>query len=220
VIGASVRRVEDRRFLEGSGRFIDDLAPAGTLHCVLVRSPHPHARIVSIDVAAGVTAFTGKDMAADGVGPMRAGWRVGADMHEAPRWPLARDTVRHVGEPVAAVFAETRALAEDAAERVAVEYEPLALLKDDLCFRWTRGDLAAVERVFAERNRKIKIELVNNRLCGAAIETRGALATGDTLYVGTQSPHHIRRYVCDELGIDEGKLRVVSRDMGGGCGGR
>jgi aerobic carbon-monoxide dehydrogenase large subunit len=218
VIGASVRRVEDRRFLEGSGRFIDDLALAGALHCVLVRSPHPHARIVSIGIPAGVTAFTGKDMAADGVGPMRAGWRVGADMHEVPRWPLARDTVRHVGEPVAAVFAETRALAEDAAERVAVEYEPLALLKDELCFRWTRGDLAAVERVFAEGNRKIRIELVNNRLCGAAIETRGALATGDTLYVGTQSPHHIRRYVCDELGIDEGKLRVVSRDMGGGFG--
>jgi carbon-monoxide dehydrogenase large subunit len=135
-----------------------------------------------------------------------------------PRWALARGTVRHVGEPVAAVFAETRALAEDAAEQVSVEYEPLPLLKDEICFRWTRGDMAAVEEVFSKENKKIKIELVNNRLCGAAIETRGAISTGDTLYCGTQAPHHIRRYVCEELGIDEGRLRVVSRDMGGGFG--
>ena len=218
MIGASVRRVEDLRFLTGSGHFIDDVSVPGALHCVLVRSPHPHARILSISVPAGVAAFTGKDMAAAGVGPMRAGWRVGADMREVPRWPLARDTVRHVGEPVAAVFAETRAMAEDAAEAVEVAYEPLPPIGEEVCFKWSRGDRAAVEEVFSQQNRRIRIELVNNRLCGAAIETRGALATGDTLYVGTQSPHHIRRYVCEELGIDEGKLRVVSRDMGGGFG--
>jgi carbon-monoxide dehydrogenase large subunit len=183
-----------------------------------VRSPHAHARILSIAIPPGVIGFTGKDMAADGVGPMRAGWRVGVDMVEVPRWPLARDLVRHVGEPVAAVFAETRTLAEDAAEQVSVSYEPLPLLKDEACFHWTRGDRAAVEEVFAKEGRKIRIELTNNRLCGAAIETRGALASGDTLYVGTQAPHHIRRYVCEELGIDEGKLRVVSQDMGGGFG--
>jgi carbon-monoxide dehydrogenase large subunit len=218
VIGQSVLRVEDRRFLEGSGRFIADLSLPGELHCAIVRSPHAHARIVSIDIPAGITGFTGKDMAADGVGAMRAGWRVGSDMHEVPRWALARGVVRHVGEPVAAVFAATRILAEDAAEQIMVEYDPLSLLKDEICFRWSRGDRAAVEEVFAKENRKIRIELVNNRLCGAAIETRGALATADTLYVGTQSPHHIRRYVCEELGIDEGKLRVVSQDMGGGFG--
>ena len=218
MIGSSVRRVEDRRFLEGSGRFIADLVLPGELHCAIVRSPHPHARLVSIEIPPDILGFTGKDMAADGVGPMRAGWRVGADMREVPRWALARGTVRHVGEPVAAVFAETRALAEDAAEQVSVEYEPLPLLKDEICFRWTRGDMAAVEEVFSKENKKIKIELVNNRLCGAAIETRGAISTGDTLYCGTQAPHHIRRYVCEELGIDEGRLRVVSRDMGGGFG--
>jgi carbon-monoxide dehydrogenase large subunit len=218
VIGASVRRVEDRRFLEGSGRFIADLVLPGELHCAIVRSPHAHARILSVQFPAGVLGFSGKDMEADGVGPMRAGWRVGADMREVPRWALARGVVRHVGEPVAAVFAETRALAEDAAEQVIIEYDPLPLLKDEICFRWARGDRAAVEAVFLRENRKIRIELVNNRLCGAAIETRGAISTGDTLYCGTQAPHHIRRYVCEELGIDEGKLRVVSRDMGGGFG--
>jgi carbon-monoxide dehydrogenase large subunit len=218
MIGSSVRRVEDRRFLEGSGRFIADMALPGQVHCAIVRSPHGHARILSIRIPSGVIGYTGKDMEADGVGPMRAGWRVGAEMHEVPRWALARGVVRHVGEPVVAVFADTPALAEDAAEQVMVEYEPLSLVEGEICFRWTRGDLAAVQEVFSKDNRKIKVELVNNRLCGAAIETRGALATGDTLYVGTQSPHHIRRYVCEELGIDEARLRVVSQDMGGGFG--
>jgi len=217
MIGLSVRRVEDRRFLEGSGRFIADLVLPGELHCAIVRSPHPHARIRSISIPPHVLGFAGKDMAADGVGPMRAGW-VLPGMLEVPRWALARDTVRHVGEPVAAVFAETLAAAEDAAEQVFIEYEALPLLKDESCFRWTRGDSAAVEEVFSKAKRKIEIELVNNRLCGAAIETRGAISTGDTLYCGTQAPHHIRRWVCEELGIDEGKLRVVSRDMGGGFG--
>jgi CO/xanthine dehydrogenase Mo-binding subunit len=86
VIGKAVRRVEDRRFLEGSGRFIADLALPGELHCAIVRSPHPHARILSIGIPPGVTGFTGRDMAADEVGPLRAGWRVGADMREVPRW--------------------------------------------------------------------------------------------------------------------------------------
>ena len=217
MIGLSVRRVEDRRFLEGSGRFIADLVLPGELHCAIVRSPYPHARIRSISIPRHVLGLTGKDMAADGVGPMRAGW-VLPGMLEVPRWALARDTVRHVGEPVAAVFAETRMAAEDAAEQIQVDYEPLPLLREEACFRWTRGDLAAVEEVFSKSERKIEIELVNNRLCGAAIETRGAISTGDTLYCGTQAPHHIRRWVCEELGIDEGRLRVVSRDMGGGFG--
>jgi carbon-monoxide dehydrogenase large subunit len=190
----------------------------GELHCAIVRSPHAHARVLSIRIPPNTVGFTGKDMEADGVGPMRAGWRVGADMNEVPRWALARGVVRHVGEPVAAVFAETRALAEDAAEQVAVEYEPLALLKDETCFRWARGEREPVEAALRDAHKVIEIEIVNNRLCGAAIETRGALAIGDTLYVGTQAPHHIRRYVCEELGIDEGKLRVVSQDMGGGFG--
>ena len=219
MIGDAVRRVEDRRFLTGSGNFVADLSFPGELHCVIVRSPHAHARVLSISYPKdeGLIFFSGRDMAADGVGPMRCGWEL-KGMVEPPRWALARATVRHVGEPVAAVFAASRALAEDAADQVIVEYEPLELIKDDVCFHWTRGDRAAVEEAFSKRNRKVEIELVNNRLCGAAIETRGVLSTGDTLYCGTQAPHHIRRYVCEELGIDEGSLRVVSPDVGGGFG--
>ena len=222
MIGAAVRRVEDARFLTGRGRFVDDLEFPGLLHCALVRSPHAHARIAGIDATgaalAGVVAvFTGKDLAADGVGPMSPGWAL-SGMVELPRWALARDTVRHVGEPVVAVVAETKALAEDAAEEVLVDYEAISPGRDERCFRWTRGDAAAVEAAFATAAHEVDIDLVNNRLCGAAIEPRGMVATGDTLYVGTQAPHHIRRYVCAELGLAESELRIVSPDVGGGFG--
>ena len=98
---------------------------------------------------------------------------------------------------MAAVFAETRAAAEDAAEQVQVEYQVLPTLEDGTCFRWTRGDAAAVERAFADAPHRVELELVNNRLCGAAIETRGMVAVpgpeGLTLYCATQVPHHLRR---------------------------
>ena len=217
MIGAPVRRVEDFRFLTGGGRFIDDLVIPGALHCAFVRSPYAHARIRAVRFPKELLALTGRDMEKDGVGPMRAGWAL-PGMIEPPRWALARDTVRHVGEPVAAVFAETRALAEDAAERVAVEFEPFPLIENATCFRWSRGDAGAVEAAFAGAPHRVEIELVNNRLCGAAIEARGVIATGDTLYCATQAPHHIRSHVCAELGLGEIDLRVISPDMGGGFG--
>jgi aerobic carbon-monoxide dehydrogenase large subunit len=217
VIGSSVPRVEDYRFLTGAGRFIDDFEFPGMLYCALVRSPHAHARIRGIQFPKDLLVLTGKDMEQAGVGPMRAGWQV-PGMVEPTRWALARETVRHVGEPVAAVFAETRALAEDAAERVTVDYEALPLLQSPIAFRWTRGDATAVEAAFAKAAHRVEVELVNNRLCGAAIEARGVVASGDTLYCATQAPHHIRSHVCTELGLAEIDLRVVSPDMGGGFG--
>jgi len=130
VIGKSVLRVEDQRFLTGSGRFIEDLSVPGELHCAIVRSPHPHARIRGVRAPADVLMLTGADMARDDVGPMRCGWAL-PGMVEPPRYALARDTVRHVGEPVAAVLAESRAAAEDAAELVEVDYEPLPLISGE-----------------------------------------------------------------------------------------
>jgi carbon-monoxide dehydrogenase large subunit len=214
VIGAALRRVEDDRFLAGAGHFVADLSLPGELHCVFVRSPHPHARIARIAFSNGIV-FTGRDLTS--LQPMRCGW-VLPGMTEPRRWQLARDVVRHVGEPVAMVLAETRAAAEDLAEQVNVDYEPLPPIGAEPAFTWTRGDRTAVEQAMARASRKVEVELVNNRLCGAAIETRGAASTGETLYVGTQAPHHIRRYVCEELGIAESDLRVVSRDVGGGFG--
>jgi aerobic carbon-monoxide dehydrogenase large subunit len=218
VIGAALRRVEDARFLTGAGRFIDDLSFPGMLHCAFVRSPHPHAVIRRIGTLPGAAVLlTGRDMQADGVGPMRAGW-VLPGMVEPPRWALARETVRHVGEPVAAVFADSKDLAEDAADKVEVEYDVLAPIENEPCFRWTRGDAAAVEAAFAKPECVVSLELVNNRVCGGAIEARGVLATQDTLYCATQAPHHIRDYVCSELGLAQSALRLVSPDMGGGFG--
>src|SRR5712675_1220715 len=139
-IGAPLRRLEDRRFLLGRGRFVADIELPGALHCAFVRSPHAHARIRAIDTAAAtaspgvVAVFTGADMAADGVLPMRPLWiirsRDGSEMRQPPRYALAREAVRHVGEPVAAVIAETREQAADAAERVTIDYEPLLAVTD------------------------------------------------------------------------------------------
>jgi len=251
-IGAAVRRREDPRFLTGRGRFVANLTVPGELACHIVRSPHAHARIVALDTAAAagrsgvVAVLTGRDMAADEVGPLRCFWAIrapnGPPMAEPPRWALARDTVRHVGEPVAVVIAESVAAATDAAEHVAIDYEPLgavgsardaiatgapALHADapgNVCFRWTRGDAAAVEAAFARATRTVRLELINNRLAGAAIEPRAVIAVPDTidgaltLYSATQVPHFIRRAVAVELGLPEGSVRVIAPDVGGGFG--
>jgi len=251
-IGAAVRRVEDARFLLGRARYVADISLPGELHGVLVRSPHAHAAIQTIDVTPAlarpgvVAAFTGADMAADNVGPMRAFWVIrsadGRPMAEPPRYALARERVRHVGEPVAAVFAETLSGALDAAESVVVDYAPLPAVTDahatlaldapqlytnapgNVCFRWQRGDAAAVERAFAAAAHVVTLDLVNNRLVGAAIEPRAVLAVPDpatgrlTIYDSTQTPHHVRRFLAEELALSESDLRVIAPDVGGGFG--
>ncbi|TMJ23862.1 MAG: xanthine dehydrogenase family protein molybdopterin-binding subunit, partial [Alphaproteobacteria bacterium] len=221
-IGAPLRRVEDRRFLLGRGRFVADINVVDALHCVLVRSPHAHARIHAIDVSAAVAApgvvavLSGEDMAADGIKAMRPLWviasRDGSPMAEPPRFALARGTVRHVGEPIAAVIATTREQAMDGAERVRVDYETLPAVVDvraaqavsapqlhagvpgNVCFRWARGDEAHVRTVFVSAAHVIALELINNRVAGAAIEPRAVLAACGpgieklTLYSSTQVP--------------------------------
>jgi aerobic carbon-monoxide dehydrogenase large subunit len=215
-----------------------------------VRSPHAHARIVAIGTARAATCpgvvaiLTGADMAADRVGPMTTLWPIrssdGRPLAEPPRWALARERVRHVGEPVALVVAETAAQAHDAAEAVEAAYEPLPVVIDaraalaatapqlhaaapgNVCFRWMRGDEAAVRRAIESAAHVVRLDLVNNRLIGGAIEPRAALAdvTGGklTLYSSTQVPHHIRRFVAEQLGLAEGSVRVVAPDVGGGFG--
>jgi carbon-monoxide dehydrogenase large subunit len=177
---------------------------------------------------------------------MRALWAIrshdGAPMAEPPRWALARERVRHVGEAVAIVLAERRGAALDAAELVEIDYEPLpastastdalavgapqlhADAPGNVCFRWQRGDLAAVERAFAQAAHTVELQLHNNRLAGCAIEPRAAVALpgpdGDslTLYVATQVPHFVRRLVAEQLGLAELAIRVIAPDVGGGFG--
>ncbi len=195
--------------------------------------------------ASGVTAvFTGADMAADKVGPMAPLWAIatsdGKPMAEPPRWALARDTVRHAGEAVAAVIAQTQAQAQDAAELLQVDYEPLPAVTGgraamgkgvpqlhevapgNVCFRFARGDPAAVQKAFEGAAHVVKLDLANNRLIGAAIEPRAVLADGGTgkltLYASTQVPHHIRRTVTEQLGLPQTAIRLVAPDVGGGFG--
>src|SRR5262249_35099246 len=251
-IGAPLRRIEDPPLLRGQGRYVADVNADGALQCVLVRSPHAHARVARIDTAPAlrlpgvVAVLTGADMAAEDVGPMRPLWAIrsanGSPMAEPPRFALARGVVRHIGEPVCAVLAESNALALDAADRVKVEYAPLPAVIDphaamaagapqlheaapgNTCFRWARGDQGAVQRAFAAAARVVRVDLVNNRLIGGAIEPRAAMAlpaSGNaklTLFSSTQTPHHIRRMVAEQLGVPESAMRVIAPDVGGGFG--
>ncbi|HML11784.1 MAG TPA: xanthine dehydrogenase family protein, partial [Xanthobacteraceae bacterium] len=251
-IGAAVRRLEDARYLLGGARYVADISLPGEVCCVLVRSPHAHAVIRMIDVEPAlacpgvVAAFTGADMAADNVGPMRAFWVIrsadGRPMAEPPRFALARERVRHVGEPVVAVIAETLHAAMDAAESVVVDYALLPAVIEsraaldagapelhanapgNICFRWERGDATAVERAFAAAAHATTLDLVNNRLVGAAIEPRAILAAPEpatgrmTVYDSTQTPHHVRRFLAEELGLTESDLRLIAPDVGGGFG--
>ena len=255
-IGAPVKRREDLRFLTGRGRYVADLAFEGELHCAFVRSPHAHARIAAIDnrtalAAPGVAAvFTGADMAADGVGPMAPLWRIpganGTRMNEPPRWALARDRARHVGEPVAMVLAATRDQALDAAEQVAVDWVPLPAVVDvreaarpgapqlhdeapgNLVVRFQRGNEAAVDAAFTRAQHVVAVDLVNHRIACAALEPRAvvaiASATGGldghelTIWSTTQVPHHVRKFVAEQLGLPENSVRVIAPDVGGGFG--
>ncbi len=252
-IGASVRRKEDRRFITGAGTYTDDVVRPGQTHAVFVRSPHAHARIKAVRIdaarkAPGVVAvLTGADLAADKVGNLPAGWLIhgkdGRPMAEPPHPALVQDAVRHVGDQVAVVIAETRDQAREAAALVEVDYQELPaavtvtqavrpnapLVHDQVeantCFDWHLGDKAATEAAFARARTVVSLDLVNNRLIPNAIEPRSAIgeyerATGDlTLYTSSQNPHLIRLLLAAfTLGVPEHKLRVVAPDVGGGFG--
>ncbi len=255
-IGAAVLRREDQRFLTGRGQYVADMNLEGQLHCAFLRSPHANARIRAIDTRAalaapGVTAvYTGADMAADKVGTMRSLWKTpGADgkpMAEPARWALARGQARHVGEPVAIVVAATREQAQDATELLLVDWEPLPAVADvrdavrpeapqlhadapgNLCVRFTRGNEAAVEAIFAKAARVSSVELVNHRICCAAMEPRAVIAQASAtrgmdgheliIWSATQVPHHIRKLVSEQLELPESSIRVIGPDVGGGFG--
>ncbi len=206
-IGERVRRTEDRRFLTGAGRYVDDLQLARCTYAYFLRSPHAHARIRSIDTskaaaAPGVVAvFTGKDVADAKVGGLICGWVVKdkhGEPHKAPGHPaIALDTVRYVGDTVAMVIADTAAQARDAAEQIEVDYEVLPAVIDpaaavaasavqvhadvpgNLSYDWELGDKAAVDAAFARAAHITKLDLVNNRLVPNAMEPRAAAAEYD-----------------------------------------
>jgi aerobic carbon-monoxide dehydrogenase large subunit len=249
-IGAPVRRKEDARFLTGRGTYTDDINRPGQTYAFILRSPHAHAEIRGVDTgkaksAPGVVAvFTSADMP---IGGLPCGWLIhskdGTPMAEPPHPVLAQGKVRHIGDPVAVVIAETRAQAKDAAELITVDYKELpgaasaedALkagapqlheqAKNNLCYDWHLGDKAAVDSAFATAAHVTRLEIVNNRLVPNAMEPRAAIgeydrATGEyTLYTTSQNPHVIRLLMgAFVLQLPEHKLRVVAPDVGGGFG--
>ncbi len=250
-IGARVPRLEDPRFLTGKGRYTDDINRPGQTYAYIIRSPHAHARIKSVDTSAAkamdgvLEVFTGADV--EGLGGLPCGWQVnnkdGSPMNEPPHPMLVADFVRHVGDQVAMVVAETREIARDAAEQVEIDYEVLpsstALgeamnagaakvhdsLGDNLCYDWELGDKAEVDAAFDGAAHVVSIDLVQNRLIPNAIEPRAAIGEYDssngkyTLYTTSQNPHVIRLLMgAFVLSIPEHKLRVVAPDVGGGFG--
>jgi carbon-monoxide dehydrogenase large subunit len=250
-IGHSLRRLEDRRFLTGQGSYVDDLDRPGQLHAVVLRSPYGHAAIEGIDTAAarampGVRGvFTAADLDADGIGPLPCIAQVAtvAPMIVPPRRALALDRVRHVGDPVAFVVADTANQARDAAERVAVAYRPLPAVVDataaldaeapllwleapgNLSYRFERGDKAAVDMAFAGAAHIVEIELVNNRLVVAPIEPRAAIGHYDAaadrleLLLTGQGVHSLRQQLADAVfHMPPDRIVVRAPDVGGGFG--
>ncbi|WP_065755047.1 xanthine dehydrogenase family protein molybdopterin-binding subunit [Bradyrhizobium paxllaeri] len=206
LLGRSIDRLEDARFVQGRGRYVADLVASNTLHGVVVRSPHAHARIAAIDVEAarkmpGVAAvLTGAELAADGIGPMPCAVTaipMTTPLVVPPYHALAHDVVRYVGEPVAFVVAASAEAARDAAEAVVVDYDPLppvvaiadAILPDapsiwpeaksNIAFQFNRGDIGPVAAAIRDAAHVVECELVNNRVVAAPMETRGAIGEFD-----------------------------------------
>lgn len=252
-IGQSVTRIEDLRLLTGSGKYTDDVQLENESHAFVLRSPHAHAEIKSIDLSAAKAApgvlliLTGDDVKADDLGAMPCMFPVtnldGSDRGETHRPLLAQDKVRHVGEPVALIVADTLEQARDAAEMVEIDYNVLpsathtyrasqdgaAQIHDDVannvCFDWGKGQQDETEAAFAKASHVTTLELVNNRIVVNSMEPRAAIADYDaandksTLYTSSQGTHGIRNTIADNiLKIDKEKLRVVTGDVGGGFG--
>ena len=251
-MGQPIRRKEDQRFLTGKGQYVDDLKRPNQTYAYILRSQVAHARITKIDTSAaeqmpGVVAiFLGKDVEADKIGTLPCGWLVTGKtgpMVEPPHPMLVTDTIRHVGDSILMVVADTKDQAKAAAQACVVDYDMLPVVASiaaaraegahqvweqapgNLCYDWEIGDRAAVDAAFAKAHKVVSIEIVNNRLVPNAMEPRAAIGeydsgTGDyTLWTTSQNPHLIRLLMAAfTLHVPEHKLRVVAPDVGGGFG--
>lgn len=243
--GQPLTRKEDDALLRGAGRYVADVAPAGALHAVVLRSPHAHANFKFADLSVtkamkGVRLILTGDDIAD-LGPMPTpGVLAGVDI-DVPFYPvLARGVVRHVGDAVAFVVADTLDLAKDAADAIAIDWQPLPHVigslealkngapqvwpdRPNLSFETTEGDEAATKAAFARAARTVKTTIVNQRLVTNYMDTRGVVAEFDgdryTLTLGSQGSHIIRDIICGEvLKQPLDKMRVITPDVGGGFG--
>jgi carbon-monoxide dehydrogenase large subunit len=246
-IGAPVDRKEDKKLLQGQAQWVDNMHAHGMVYLGVVRSPYAHARITKVNVApalahAGVVAaWSGEALADEWQGSLPCAWIPTEDTNAPDHKPVSVDKARHAGDAVAVIAATSRGAAEDAAELVEVEYEPLPAVVDpeaalaegaplvheefgtNACYTWTleAGD---VDRLFAEADVTVAERYRQNRLIPNAIEPRAVFvtpipATGEfTLWSTTQVPHIARVTLSGVTGIPESKLRVIAPDVGGGFG--
>lgn len=255
-IGQSVKRVEDKRFITGNGRYTDDMILPRQTYAHIVRSPHAHAIVKSIDTSAAlamdgvVAVFTGDDIAKSGIGGVPAGWQVnfkdGTTMKEPPHPLLIATgaTVKHIGDAIAVVIAESKEQAVDAGDAVDIVYKTLPAVTNpkeavqanaplvhesapnNVAFDWEIGNSKEeVDAAMSSAHHITKLDFINQRMIPNAIEPRSAIGDYDkshdryTLYTSTQNPHLIRLLMCAFcLGIPEHKVRVVGPDVGGGFG--
>ncbi|MCC5968887.1 MAG: xanthine dehydrogenase family protein molybdopterin-binding subunit [Pararhodobacter sp.] len=252
-IGASTKRREDIRFLTGNGRYTDDINLRGQAYVHFLRSEVAHGRIRSIDTSAAsampgvIRIFTAEDFGH--AGGLPCGWlvtdRFGEPMQEPKHPILAEGKVRHVGDPICGIVAETLEQARDAAEAIELDIEELPAVVDmrkalednsvkvhddltsNLCYDWgfVEENKEAVNAAFAEAAHVVSVELTNNRLCANPMEARVAIGDYDpwneqhTLYTTSQNPHVIRLLMgAFVLSLPEHKLRIVAPDVGGGFG--
>ncbi len=243
-VGQALRRKEDPRMITGRGRYVDDIVLSGMLHMAIVRSPEAHAKIVSIDTEGAKSApgvfgvFTAEDVQLES--PLPMAWvPPGVEIKSPETLPLAKGTVKYVGQAVAIVLGNDKYGVLDAAEQVFVEYDPLPvvvdpekaledgspLVHDDIgtnqTHEWTIGG-GDMDAAWAEADKIVERRIVNHRTAGTPIEPRACIADHRggslTLHLTSQNPHLIRLFMAGELGMSEDRIRVIAPDVGGGFG--
>ena len=247
-VGKSMKRVEDPRFIQGKGKYVANLHMPEMVYVAIKRSPYAHAKINNINTddakaLPGVVAvYTGQELVDGGAGSLPCGFTP-PGIKLPPHYPLAIDKVRHVGDGVAVVVAESAYVANDALDLIDVDYDPLPAVVDakatmdegaaqvheevpnNCSFHWPLGDTEAVDKALAEADHVVELDLINQRLIPNAIEPRACVAQWDgfsesmTVWTTSQNPHTIRLLLgAFTLGVPEHKLRVISPDVGGGFG--
>jgi carbon-monoxide dehydrogenase large subunit len=246
MIGASIKRKEDPRLITGQGKFTDDVHPRDAVYMAVLRSPHAHARILSVDTSLAkehpgvVAVMTGAEVNARCLATFRL-FGVRDGMNARSRWPMAGDVARYLGEPVTAVVASSLGDAWDATELIDVAYEALPaavdmeqamesgapLVHSDFNTNvavHASNEAGDVAKAFQEAHGVVKVRLVEPRLVPNSMEGRAVVAdyhggTGDLeIWVSTQSPHFERDNVAVMLGIPHSRVRIYSQDVGGGFG--
>ena len=252
-IGQPATRIEDTRLTTGQGSYIEDLSLEGQAYAIFVRSPHAHAFIKKIDTddarsLPGVLAiYTVEDLKADNIGNVPCGApamnKDGTPCVTPPRPALAEGKVRHVGDAVAVVIAETIEQARDAAEQVLIDYDLLEAIvetdgamdpsaaqiweeaQNNRCFDWEAGNAESTEKAFSNAAKVVELNLINNRVVPTSVETRGAIASFESetgrliLHVSCQGVHVMRRLLANAIfNCPEEDIHVLCKDVGGGFG--